>query len=279
MMGSHEDSDVDVVNVKRQDLSEEISLLDEKIKEARCALSDFRSDKDISDSSNALQAKALREQFHKRQQQWQERMLDFSESSSLKGRRKVLLTFLEDMKQAHLSTQPEDTETTTSRAPPVRVLANQARLLYAMHANFCALPHQQLLLQESQEDLLDYFDEAYQQELLEQQRATQPTFQQVSQVAQANHDLYDDYQRQLKALETEIRSLQSLLPKNQEEDVLSLCSATQYSGESEDYLTSTSRGTSNPGKWKFSDLQDSWSTSLKERVVNFAVEQLGKIPA
>jgi hypothetical protein len=172
--------------------------------------------------------------------------------------------------------------------PPPYVLKQQTTLLMNMHANFGILPNQVRLMQAYQGEIHKYLHAELDELQHDHQQATQTQVERVSLVAEENTVCYDAYQRQLEALQSELRELSLLIPKDNDDgndgnenkapndddgddDTIDL---TQHSISDHDYDDESSMQSS----FSFSKLHDSFSNVFRESVVHFATEQLGKIP-
>lgn len=170
--------------------------------------------------------------------------------------------------------------------PPLYVLKQQTTLLMNMHANFGILPKQVQLMQAYQGEMHEYLHAELDELQQNHQQATQTQVERVSLVAEENTVCYDAYQRQLETLQSQLRELSILIPKDDndnhdgndnkahdddgDDDTIDL---TQHSSSDHDYDDESSMQSS----FSFSKLHDSFSNA-RESVVHFAAERLGKIP-
>ena len=118
-------------------------------------------------------------------------------------------------------TQPQRNNKTTQNdnhhLPPLYVLNQQTTLLLVLYSNFVLLPHQTQLLEQQAKPLQKYLQQQIDQLDRKAHKSTHVQLLKVSQVAEQNTVLYDNYQQQVDRQEQEIRELLALLPKHEQQ--------------------------------------------------------------
>jgi hypothetical protein len=144
-------------------------------------------------------------------------------------------------------------ETTSSKnndLPPIYVLRTQAKLLEAMHRDFSILPTQLQIVQGFYVSFFEYMEKSIQEQRLASKENL--FLDDVSHVAAANNELYEEAQKEIHQQEEEIKQLRKSLRSSGKPDHDDLstvdCSDTSVSegdflllGSASDHSSTTSR--------------------------------------